>query len=39
MIRPDDFVRACNAIERMHRIACNALTLYGFEPRRMSIDD
>jgi hypothetical protein len=26
---PDDLQRACNVIERQHRIACNALTLYG----------
>ena len=35
---PDDFRRACNVIERQHRIACNALLLYGFQPRRMRID-
>lgn len=35
---PDDFQRACNVIARHHRIACNALLLYGFQPRRLSID-
>jgi hypothetical protein len=34
---PDDFQRACNVIERQHRIACNALLVYGFQPRRMTI--
>jgi hypothetical protein len=34
----DDFERAYLCIERMHRIACNALIEYRFEPRRTTID-
>lgn len=35
----DDLERAILCVKRMHRIAANALLNFGFEPRRMTVDE